>query len=224
MKQTTNCLNRTISCFFFFLLLSTASFGQVKEGTIKKIYLQMGGGATSHNGSFGEFGIQALLKHNWVATFSYHEVEMDPKNLPSDYDPGYSTFLFIALPGSTPSVDLRLYSLTAGKYFKTGRNTWFTTEAGMSFATGKKINFTRNTGDLSAWDLLFIAGKPSNYVTDEESKSSVGGMIKADMNWAFASFAGLGAGVFANINSVQSAVGFQVKLTCGWMNRTKKHS
>src|SRR4030095_3159019 len=186
MKQKTNCMRRTISGFFLSFLLSTASFGQAKDGKIKKISLEMGGGAASHSGSFGEFGVQALLKRNWVTTFSYHNIQMDPKNLPSDYDPGYAIFLFIPLEGSTPSVDLKLYSLTAGKYFKTGRNTWFTTEGGMSLATGKKINFTRNTGDLSAWNLLIIAGKPSNYVTDEENKSTVGGMIKADMNWAFA--------------------------------------
>lgn len=221
MKQTTNCMKGTISGVFLSLLLSTACFGQAKEGTIKKFYLQMAGGAASHNGYFGEFGIQALLKNNWVATFSLHGVDMDPKNLPSDYDPGYAYFLFIPLEGGTPSVDLKLYSLTAGKYFKTGRNTWFTTEAGLSVATGKKISFTRNTGDLSAWNLIFIGGKPSNYVTSEENKSGIGGMFKADMNWAFASFAGIGAGVFANVNSIQSTVGCQVKLTCGWMNRKK---
>ena len=183
----------------------------------------MGGGIASYNGSFGEIGIQALLKHNWVATFSFHGFDMDPKNLPSDYDPGYGYFLFLPLAGDKPNVDLKLYSLTTGKYFKTGRNTWFTTEAGLSVASGKKVNFTRNTGDLSAWNFLLIAGKPSNYVTSEERKSGVGGMLKADVNWAFSRIAGLGAGVFANVNSIQSLAGFEVKLTCGWMNRKRNH-
>ncbi len=50
----------------------------------------------------------------------------------------------------------------------------------------------------------------------------MGAMLKADVNWAFASFAGLGAGVFANFNSIQSLVGFQIKLIVGKMNRDKK--
>jgi len=47
-------------------------------------------------------------------------------------------------------------------------------------------------------------------------------MLKADFNWAFSSFAGLGGGVFANINSIQSPVGFHIKLIVGKMNREKK--
>jgi len=34
---------------------------------------------------------------------------------------------------------------------------------------------------------------------------------------------GLGCGVFANINSIQSPVGFQVKLIVGYMGREKKN-
>jgi hypothetical protein len=222
MKQKTNCLNRTLSCLFFSLLLSTASFGQSKEGAFKKIYLQLGGGIASHNAPFGEFGVQTLLSKNWVATFSYHEIDMEPKNLPADYHPGVAIVFFFPIEESMPSVDLKLYSVTAGKYFKTGRNTWFTTEAGLSLATGKKISFSRNT-DPSGWNFLIIGEYPSNYITSEESKTSIGGMLKADINWAFSSIAGLGTGVFANVNSIQSAVGFEVKLTVGWMNRKKNH-
>ena len=50
----------------------------------------------------------------------------------------------------------------------------------------------------------------------------MGAMLKADFNWAFASFAGVGAGVFANLNSIQSPVGFQIKLLIGKMNKQKK--
>ena len=48
-------------------------------------------------------------------------------------------------------------------------------------------------------------------------------MVQADINWAFASFMGLGAGVYANINSIQSPVGFNMKLLVGKMRREKKH-
>ena len=47
-------------------------------------------------------------------------------------------------------------------------------------------------------------------------------MIRADYNWAFSRFFGLGAGVFANFNSIQSPVGFNLKLTMGMMRKKQK--
>jgi len=48
-------------------------------------------------------------------------------------------------------------------------------------------------------------------------------MMKTDVNWAFSSFMGLGAGVFANVNSIQSPIGFHIKLLVGNMGREKKN-
>ncbi|HEV8285273.1 MAG TPA: hypothetical protein VGQ09_13245 [Chitinophagaceae bacterium] len=222
MKLKTNRLIQTASFLFLFCLLSIASFGQTKQTALNKIYLQIGAGSCSHKGMVGEFDVQAAFKNNWIASFSYHNLEMDDKNVPSDYDPGEATFLFIPLGGSMPTIEMNTYSLTAGKYTKTGKNTWLSAEGGISLVKGEKINYTRNTGDLSAWSLIIISGRPSNYITTVENKTTMGGMLKANFNWAFASFAGLGAGVFANVNSIQSAVGYEVKLSLGWMNRTKK--
>ncbi|MBD0367912.1 MAG: hypothetical protein ICV53_17640 [Flavisolibacter sp.] len=50
----------------------------------------------------------------------------------------------------------------------------------------------------------------------------MGVLLRADANWAFLPFAGLGAGAFAHINSVQTAAGLEFKLIIGWMNRKKK--
>ena len=48
-------------------------------------------------------------------------------------------------------------------------------------------------------------------------------MMKTDINWAFSSFMGLGVGAFANINSIQSPMGFHVKLLVGNIGREKKN-
>ena len=48
-------------------------------------------------------------------------------------------------------------------------------------------------------------------------------MMQADINWAFASFMGVGAGVYANLNSIQSPIGFNIKLLVGKMGRERKH-
>ena len=47
-------------------------------------------------------------------------------------------------------------------------------------------------------------------------------MMQADINWAFASFMGMGVGAYANINSIQSPIGVQLKLIIGKMGRIKK--
>jgi hypothetical protein len=205
------------------IVINLSAFGQTKETTINKMYLQLGTGASSYKGISGEVAIQAVFKNNWISSFSYNSLTMDPKNVPSDYRPGYTTVLFISYDNS-PTVTMDVYSLTTGKYFKTGRNTWFSTEAGLSYVNGEKVNYTRNAGNLSGWNLIFIGEEPSNYNTTVEKQATMGGVLKADFNWAFASVAALGAGFNTNLNPLQSTVGFEVKLSLGWMNVKKKGS
>ena len=69
---------------------------------------------------------------------------MDPKNLPADYEQGYTVIFIIPLYDEYPAVKMNLISFTAGKYFETGRKTWFTTEAGISIGTGDKMSLLRN--------------------------------------------------------------------------------
>jgi hypothetical protein len=199
------------------------SFGQTKEKAVNKIYMQLGLGGCGYKGFSGDIGVQAAFRNNWIASFSSQTLEMDAKNKPADYRPGITTVFFLSVEDN-PTIAMNLYSLTAGKYFKTGRNTWFSTEGGLSYVKGDKVNFTRNTGNPTGWTLIIVGEQPSNYITTVEKKTTFGGVFKADFNWAFASFAGLGAGVFTNLNSIQSTVGYEVKLSLGWMNRKSKHS
>jgi hypothetical protein len=220
MKIKTKAL---IQMAFFFLLLClscTDNYGQTKGTAFKKMYLQIDAGGCNKNGLFSEFSIGTVLKKNWTATLSYHGVtDMTPKKQPSDYDPGYSAFFYIQFPNETPSIKMNLFSLTAGKFLKTGKNTWFNAEGGLSLVNGEKVNYTPATVD-QAGDAFGY--KTPNYTTTKENKTTIGVMLRTDFNWAFSSYAGMGAGVFANINSIQSPVGFQVKLMVGWMNRKKK--
>src|SRR5678810_320155 len=100
------------------IVINLSSFGQTKETTINKIYLQLGTGPCSYKGFSGEVGIQAVLKNNWIGSFSYNSLTMDPKNVPSDYRPGYTTLRFVSFENS-PTISMDVYSLTTGKYFKT---------------------------------------------------------------------------------------------------------
>ena len=200
------------------LTLATVSFcqqtgGQAKQSGFKKIYFEAGTGLTSSNGVSFNLGVQAILKNNWVATISYQGIEMDAKNTPADYEPAFD-FLFT---DPMPTNDMKVINFTMGKYFATGRKTWFTTEAGLSIVSGQELKFTSQpieTGFLY-WS--------SNYSVQKENKTTIGGVLKADFNWAFLPFAGLGAGVYANFNSIQSPVGFEIKLLLGKMNTKRKH-
>jgi len=223
MKIKTNSAIQTTFCLLLSILLCSVSYSQATGKALTKIYLQGAIGGASHSGFVSELSVQGVIKNNWVATLSYHNIDMEPKNTPDDFDPGMAIVLFIPIPGEKPSVDMNLISLTMGKYFKGGRNTWFTAEGGLSAVSGKKINFSPNKQGSSTWIFPLIGETPANYVfTEEEKKTTMGAMLKADFNWAFSSFAGLGGGVFANINSIQSPVGFQIKLIVGKMNREKK--
>ena len=188
-----------------------------KKSSIKKFYLQAGAGPTSSNGASLDFGLQAILKSNWTVGISYKHLEMDPKNLPANYEPDVTFLIFIPVYDDMPSDDLGVFSLTAGKYFETGRKTWFSAEAGLSFVNGQQFTFTPQP---VVTELFYIS---SNYSFKEEDKTGFGGMLKVDFNWAVLPYVGLGAGAFANFNSVQSAAGFEIRLLLGWLNTKRKH-
>lgn len=203
------------------IVISLSSFGQTKQNAINKIYVQLGMGACTYKGFSTEAGIQAIFKNKWVASISTQSFEMDPNNLPSNYQPEEGYFLFVPY-SYTPDVNMKITSVTAGRFFKTGRNTWATVEAGPAFVQGEKVSF--RSAQVSSTNIIIAASTSSNYTDTKEDKNSAGLTLKADFNWAFSSVVGIGAGAFANLNSVQSPIGFNVKLIVGWMNRKGKHS
>jgi hypothetical protein len=203
---------QTVRLLLCLLLASPDTFAQTKDTSLRKLYAYAGGGAATRQGYSGGLGVQAVWKNNWTTTLSYHHVGMNPKNLPKDYKPG----LFFAIPDGYPEAVLRVYSLSAGKYIAAGGKAWLTTEAGVSYVQGEEFTFQRQSTDGGGWFYT-----PSNYSSTTKDVSGFGVLLKADFTWAFSSFAGLGAEVYADINSVQSPLGVELKLLVGWMNRKK---
>ena len=206
----------------FYSLQAQNNSSATAKTNVKKFYIQAGAGGSSRAGINTEIGLHAIVNNKWSATFSYHDLTMKPKNLPANYQPE-SGIVFLIPYTNEIKVNMKLFSLTAGKYFPLGRNSWLTTEAGLSFVSGEKASFQPATPVSTDPLLIFFltSGTTSNYNTTIEKKNSFGGMLRADFNWAFLSFMGLGAGVFANFNSIQSPVGYQLKLTLGAMGRQK---
>ena len=210
-------INRIFLCIISFAFISTAT-GQTK--TISKFYFQAGAGGGTHESGSYDLGIQAIFKNKWSATLSYQELSMTPKNQPADYQ-GETGFILFTFYSDEVAATMNLINLTAGRYFKLGRNTWATTEAGLSYVSGEKVSYQHS--QVTSTNVIIAASTSSNYTTTKEKKSSVGFMMKTDVNWAFSSFMGLGAGVFANVNSIQSPIGFHIKLLMGNMGRGKKN-
>lgn len=192
------------------------AFCQEQAKQLKKMYFQAAAGPTTHGGFGGELGVQAIFRSNWTATISYNSIAIDPKGLPGDYKPGYTLLLILPVPDAYPSADLSIITLSGGKSFEVARNKWFAAEAGLSFVSGEEYTFVRQP---VVDDFFYVS---SNYASTKEKKSSIGAMLKADINWAFSRYAALGLGTFANFNSIQSPVGYRLKLMIGWMNRQKR--
>ena len=218
MKQIQTKLLNQILFSVLFLTLFISSSAQTKA--ISKFYLQGGAGGGTYKNGFGDVSLQAIIKNKWSATLSYQSITMDPKNLPSDYRAETGYVLFIPYTDKVTS-DMNIVSVTAGRYFRLGRNIWATTEGGLSYVSGEKVSFQHT--EASSTDLFFFASTSSNYETTKEKTGSVGFAMRADVNWALTSFMGVGCGTFVNINSIQSPIGFQVKLLVGFMGKEKRN-
>ena len=199
--------------FLLISFLATCSLNaQDKPAGITKFYVDGGAGVASHNGGFVGLGGTAVLKNNWLASISYYNIDMHPNNLPSDYQP---EIIFFPFSDGIPSVKMTMVNFSGGKLFHLGRKTWITAEAGLSFVSGEELQFTSRPAvgwiDLS-----------SNYSTQPTKQNTLGGVLRADFNWAFTPYVGLSIGGFANLNSIQSPVGVEVKLIAGWLNTKNK--
>jgi hypothetical protein len=214
---------KKIGLYFSLVMLLGTSLLQVAGQTtmhLSKIYLEGAIGPSTYNGINSAVSLKAIFKNKWSMTLSYNNIaEMTPKNEPSDYQPETGYVLFIPYTYEE-TIDMSLFSLTAGRYFRLGRNIWATTEGGLSYVKGENVTYERT--QQTSTNILIAASTSSNYKTTKESRSTVGAMMQADINWAFASFMGIGAGVYTNINSIQSPVGVQLKLIIGKMGRIKK--
>lgn len=202
------------------LSLATNCFSQTNETPFSKFYAVGTIGPSTHHGAGATLGLQAMFKSKWSASLTYQNLEMDPKNLPSDYEQGYVVAIIFPIYDAMPSQDMNIVSLSVGRYVQAGRRTWFNAEAGISYVNGRQLSFNKQQVTSS----YYIIGleQSSNYQYSYEKKSTVGGLIKADFNWAFLPWVGLQAGVYGNFNSIQSPLGFQLGLIAGWMTQKKK--
>jgi len=189
----------------------------IKTSATKKFYLQAGAGVATSGGASYDFGIQAVLKSDWTISASYKRVEMKPKNLPDNYERGYVVVILFPIYDEWPLNKMDAFNFTLGKCIETGKKTWITAEGGLSVVSGQKLTFDPQAQDVQ------ILSVSSNYSYQKESKTGFGVILKSDFNWAILPFAGLGASVYADFNSLQSPLGFELKLICGNLRKHKEN-
>lgn len=119
MKQiTNNCLQ-----FSFAAILCALSFNSTAQTAkpLSKLYLEAGAGGGTYKSIDFDFGLKAIINNKWSMTLSYRGLEMDPKNLPADYQPetGYVLFIPYTYKATT---DMSIIGLSAGRYFTLGKN------------------------------------------------------------------------------------------------------
>ena len=160
MKQVQE-IKLVATCVISFLVFSMTVTAQNSK-TISKLYLQSGAGGGSHESSFGELGLQAIIKNKWSASLSYQVIDMKHKNIPTDYKPGSGTYFFLGFPLSYSNeiepMNMKLFSLTAGRYFKLSKKTWITTEGGVSLVKGEKANFTPSPVTTESFGSYWLGG------------------------------------------------------------------
>lgn len=193
------------------MLLPFASLAQTTEPNVKKFYGEASVGAAS-NGAEYSFGLRAVLKNAWTTSLHYYSVEKNPKNLPADYQQGYA----LVFLDPFPAVTVNLVALTAGKLLPLSKKVWLMADAGLTYVNGETMTFTPQPVQSS------VISKSSNYRTSTEKTSGMGGILQADLTWAPFSFMGFGLGGFAAFNSIESPVGFQLKLIVGMMDNRRK--
>lgn len=191
-----------------FVTITTAAVAQEQTAAIKKIYGGVGVGLVHKNGYALDISIQTVWKKNWTTALYYQSGETDPKNIPDDYEQGYTLFF----PDPWPAVAFTMVSITGGKVVDMGKRFWLTVEGGVSLISAEKMTFQRQSASGSG---LYV---PGNYTATTKSSSAMGGVVRADFHWAILRFAGLGMGVFAQFNSLQPASGLVFKLILGKMN------
>ena len=167
------------SSLFSLLVLALVIVSNAQTKAINKFYLQGGLGFSTHSGDYAEVGLQSIIKNKWSATLSYQSVNMRPSNTPSDYQPETGYILLIPYTYEVQN-EMTMVSLTAGRYFRLGRNIWATTEGGLSYVSGEEVTFEKT--DAVSNNLIIVTSTSSNYNTYKENKNSVEATLRADLN------------------------------------------
>ena len=190
------------------------------SGVIKPQRVQMGGG--------GELGLTLVIRNKLSISLSNHNMDINPSNLPGDFEPGHSEGMALFFPYSgpdlNPSINCKIYSLTMGRYFSLGKRSWFQLEGGPSFISGEKAKFKKQAVTSGYYNYLlgYESYTRSNYTMTRERKQGLGALMRADIQHAVSRNLALGFTLATEISSVQSPLFMEVRMLTGYFGLPKK--
>jgi len=204
-------------CLVGLILSYSCDLRAQDEAFISRVYCKGSAMGSTPKGSFSGVSLQTIVKEKWSLTLQHYNGNVRIKNLPADYQPRYGVIIFIPFNDGDPEHQMDISTLTAGRFIRLNRSFWITTEAGISLNKGYEFTFEKRPASNN--NLFLINYTESNYNMESTRKTPLGGMLNADIIWAFSSFAGLGFGGYLNANNLQTHAGFQFTLALGWMHR-----
>lgn len=190
------------------------------SGIMKPQKVQMGSGT--------EAGISLVVRNKLSISFSRHAMNINPSNLPGDFEPGHKDGVAFFFPYSgpdlDPSVNCEIYSLTIGRHFPLGKKSWFQLEGGPSFITGDKASFRKQsvTSGYTNYFLGYDNYTTSNYTMTTERKQGLGLLMRADIQHAISRHIAIGFTIAAETSSVQSPVFMEIRMLGGHLGLPKK--
>jgi hypothetical protein len=120
---------------------------------------------------------------------------------------------------------LQFRYLSFGRYFPVSRQISFIVDGGLGLANQQGYNFYRNGAPVKQGERI-LDGVSTNYTVTAVEKSSMGGIVRAGVDWAFVGFGGMGLDLYYNLNAggIDDNFGVNLRFMLGYMPRYRKNA
>jgi hypothetical protein len=205
--------------FIGFLQISYAVVGQqINPWSVRRAYMNFN---APINGG-GTFQFNMHFNNKWVGFMGYEIGSPTSKNMPSDYQHGYSMLLGVEFKDSNPDDSYSLVTLGMGKVLtKSSDKAWVIATAGISFGSYQEQHFTPTPSESFNW--ILIGGRNANYQTKAESKTMVGITPGIEGHVNLFRFMALSSGAKAMISNTGFFPTFNLGMDIGLMRPARKN-
>ncbi len=213
----------TLFAVTFLLIAMMQANAQTLNGKpwhVEKVYM------SANAGTGTALGLTMHFNNKWAGMITKESREMEAKNVPKDFDPGYTTVFYIPIENAPPNDRYETYSLSMGRVLsKKSEKAWVMATAGISLCNYTSNEFTRKNTVENYNDLLLIflgfGGTGSNYSSKEVKKTGFGASLGLQANVNLFRFMGLGGGANLQVNTAAVIPSAWLGLNVGLMRSAK---
>lgn len=208
------------SLLLFVALQANAQSPSAKPWQVSKAYLSANGGSGT------ALGFTMHFNNRWAGMITKETGDFEAKNLPNDYDAGYTSFLFFSFENSKPRESYETYSVSMGRVLtKHSDKAWVMATGGLSVCNYTANEFTRKKIVVDYYDpllMLFgLGGTESNYSTKQVKKTGFGASLGLQANVNLFRFMGIGGGANLQVNTAAVIPSAWLGLNVGLMRPAK---